>query len=98
MTEHAALALLYTGGGGPPRAEVLRSVLEGSGIEAYVRGSAMGGMYPTNVGALGEFEIYVKQEDLERARELILDVEKDLPEMALDDDFEPEEGWDDTAE
>ena len=46
----------------------------------------MSSAYPTTVGAMGEFEIYVRADDAERARELLAAAEEDLPDMALDDD------------
>lgn len=80
--------LIYSGGGGPPRAELFRSILQGSGIEAYVQTSGMSGMYPTNVGALGEFQIYVRASDAERAAEILNAAEGDVEDMELDEDFD----------
>ena len=67
---------IYRGSGGPARAELLRSVLEGSGIECFVRPVGGTGGYPVNVGGLGEFALVIHERDAERARELLLDLEE----------------------
>ncbi|MFP5298165.1 MAG: putative signal transducing protein [Actinomycetota bacterium] len=92
--------LVYSGGGGPPRADLFRSILEGSGIECYVATSGMSGMYPTNVGAMGEFQIYVRPQDAERARDLLEHAEEDALDMEIDEDFEEfdEAAWDEEPE
>jgi hypothetical protein len=57
---------------GPPnQAELMRSVLEGNGIKAVIRGSGASAAYPINVGALSETIVLVPAEDLELARELL---------------------------
>ena len=61
---------VYRGGGGQFRAEMLRSLLSGSGIESIISGGATAG-YPTTVGTSGEFAIVVREADAERARELL---------------------------
>ena len=61
---------IYQGGGGQFRAEMLRSLLSGSGIESIISGGATPG-YPTNVGMSGQFAIVVRAEDAERAIELL---------------------------
>jgi hypothetical protein len=53
-------------------AEIIRSLLEGSGVPAIVQGGSSGA-YPVNVGALGEAHVYVHEEDVDRAREIIAD-------------------------
>lgn len=52
------------------QADVVRSVLEGSGIPAVVKdeGSAA---YPLTVGAMGEGKVLVRQEDRDRALDVI---------------------------
>lgn len=67
--------MVYRGGGGVQRGILLRSVIEGSGIECFLRESGAAGMYPTNVGALGEFELWVHAVDAERARAILSELE-----------------------
>jgi hypothetical protein len=52
-------------------AEVVRSLLEGNGIAAFVAGGGFYGLYPVNVGALGESRVHVRREDEEEAKRLI---------------------------
>lgn len=57
---------------GPPnQAEVMRSVLEGNGIKAVIRGSGLSGAYPTNVGTLAETTLLVPAKDIAVARRLL---------------------------
>lgn len=57
---------------GPPnQAELMRSVLEGNGIKAVIRGSGASAAYPINVGALSETIVLVPAKDIELARELL---------------------------
>ena len=77
---------IYQGGGGQFRAEMLRSLLSGSGIEAILTGSVTSN-YPTNVGVSGEFTIVVREADAERAIELLRSFEDEGAEFE-----EPE--WD----
>jgi hypothetical protein len=58
-----------------PDAEMMRSVLEGSGIPAWIAGS--GGGYRLTVGALGEGRVMVRPEDEEAARELLTSIRDD---------------------
>jgi hypothetical protein len=53
------------------QAELIRSVLEGSGIEAFVRGSGMSAAYPG--GVLDDAAVMVRKEDEEEARALLAD-------------------------
>jgi hypothetical protein len=81
---------IYQGGGGQFRAEMFRSLLSGSGIEAVLTGSNTS-LYPTNVGISGQFTILVRPEDAERAVELLRSfedegVEFEEPEWAAEDD------------
>ncbi len=79
---------IYQGGGGQFRAEMLRSLLSGSGIEAVVRGAAIGA-YPTNVGVSGQFAILVRVEDADRAADLLRSFEEEgveLEEIEWDED------------
>ncbi|HEV2757796.1 MAG TPA: DUF2007 domain-containing protein [Actinomycetota bacterium] len=84
---------IYQGGGGQFRGEMLRSLLSGSGIEAIVRGAAIG-LYPTNVGVSGEFAILVRANDADRAADLIRSFEEEgveLEEIEWEDDDGEEE-------
>lgn len=79
---------IYQGGGGQFRAEMLRSLLSGSGIEAIVRGATIGA-YPTNVGVSGQFAILVRLEDADRAADLLRSFEDEgveLEEIEWDED------------
>ena len=67
------LVEVYRGGGGEPVAQVLRSVLEGVGIECMVTGSWGGSQYPINAGPMGEFGLLVRAEDADKAREALAD-------------------------
>jgi hypothetical protein len=67
---------VYRGGGGQFRAEMLRSLLSGSGIESVITGGATAG-YPTNVGPSGEFAIVVRLEDADRAADLLRSFEEE---------------------
>ncbi len=67
---------VYRGGGGQFRAEMLRSLLSGSGIESVVSGSAASGL-ATNIGAIGEFAIVVRRGDAERAAEILQTFEEE---------------------
>jgi hypothetical protein len=69
-------------------AEMMRSVLEGSGIPAVNMGGGMSGAYPVNVGTLGEGRVMVKRSDEAAARDILaaathgdleLDEEPELP-------------------
>jgi Putative prokaryotic signal transducing protein len=64
---------VYRGGGGEPVAQILRSVLEGAGIECLVTGSWGGSQYPINAGPMGEFALVVRAEDADRARAALAD-------------------------
>ena len=57
---------------GPPNeAELVRSMLEGNGIEAMIQGSGASGAYPINVGALAETHVLVAATDVETALRLL---------------------------
>lgn len=53
-----------------PEAEMMRSVLEGSGIAAAVK-SGQSGAYPVTVGDMGQGHVLVRRSDAQRAREVI---------------------------
>ncbi|MDQ3952173.1 MAG: DUF2007 domain-containing protein [Actinomycetota bacterium] len=85
---------VYRGGGGQFRAEMLRSLLSGSGIESVVTGGASSGL-ATNIGAIGEFAIVVRAEDAERAAEILRTFEEEgvgeIEELEWADDDEEDE-------
>lgn len=60
-------------------AEVVRSVLEGHGIQADIRYSGASAAYPLTVGALSETAVLVLKSDLSAARELLAE-QKESPE------------------
>ncbi len=61
-------------------AEVVRSMLEGNGIEATIDNPGAVAAYPVNVGAMGEARILVKVSDEALARELIGDSQPEIAE------------------
>ena len=85
---------VYRGGGGQFRAEMLRSLLSGSGIESIVTGGASSGL-ATNIGASGEFALVVRREDAERAAEILQTFEEDgageIEELEWAEDDEEDE-------
>ena len=84
---------VYRGGGGQFRAEMLRSLLSGSGIESVITGGAASGL-ATNIGAIGEFAIVVRRTDAERAAEILQTFEEEgvgeIEELEWADDDEDE--------
>ena len=56
---------------GALEADVLKSFLEGHGISCLVRGRMAPFVYPMTVDGLAEFIIFVREADLETARELL---------------------------
>lgn len=82
---------VYRGGGGQFRAEMLRSLLSGSGIESVITGGASSGL-AMNIGATGEFAIVVRAEDAERAGALLEAFEEEgageIEELEWTDDDE----------
>ena len=72
-------------------AHMVRALLEQAGIPAQVRGEYL-------QGALGELPVsgmvavWVPQSDAARARELVLDWERSVPEEDLDDEQDVESG------
>ena len=85
---------VYRGGGGQFRAEMLRSLLSGSGIESVLTGGATSGL-ATNIGAIGEFALVVRRADAERAAEILQTFEEEgageIEEVEWADDDEVEE-------
>ncbi|HPW17416.1 MAG TPA: DUF2007 domain-containing protein [Candidatus Aminicenantes bacterium] len=56
---------------GPFEADLIRSFLESHGVGSIVRGRTAPFVYPLTVDGLAEFKVMVRQEDLEKARDLI---------------------------
>ena len=54
-----------------PDAELMCSVLEGSGVAAVVRMSGAVAAYPVNVGDMGRTLVLVRRRDEARARDVI---------------------------
>jgi hypothetical protein len=52
-------------------ADMMRSVLQGSGIRAVLASVGQSAAYPLTVGALGEGRVFVATDDVERARDVI---------------------------
>lgn len=71
------LVEIYRGTGGPLRAEILRSVLQQAGVEASIQKAGLSSAYPVNVGALGEFSLWVKRTDAERAAATLAAADED---------------------
>ncbi|HYP24818.1 MAG TPA: DUF2007 domain-containing protein [Actinomycetota bacterium] len=84
---------VYRGGGGQFRAEMLRSLLSGSGIESVITGSVASGL-ASNIGAIGEFAIVVRRAEADRAAELLRTFEEEgageIEELEWADDDEDE--------
>ena len=53
------------------RAEVMRSVLEGSGVAAFVAKEGYAAAYPLTVGYIGEGRVKVGEQDTERAADVV---------------------------
>jgi hypothetical protein len=75
---------------GTLNAEMVRSVLEGNGIDCILSGSGMAGVYPGS--ALDSAGVLVRSKDEARARELIEQVLRG--DFALEDDELPAEDED----
>jgi hypothetical protein len=69
MTEPDELVEVYRVGGGPA-AEIIRSLLEASGIPCVLSGGR-DAAYPLSVGPMAQVRIMVRAEDADRAEELI---------------------------
>jgi hypothetical protein len=71
------LVQVFRGYGGALRFELLRSVLAGSDIECVIHGGEISAAYPVNVGDLSEFVIFVREEDVEVATELLKEIDEE---------------------
>lgn len=56
-------------------AEMIKDLLESGEIPVVIR-SAKVSPYPVNVGKIGEVKVLIREEDLEKAKELLKDIEK----------------------
>jgi hypothetical protein len=56
-------------------AEMIKDLLESGEIPVVIR-SAKVSPYPVNVGKIGEVKVLVREEDIEKAKELLNDIEK----------------------
>lgn len=56
-------------------AEMIKDLLESGEIPVVIR-SAKVSPYPVNVGKIGEVKVLVREEDLEKAKEVLKDIEK----------------------
>lgn len=56
---------------GDPEASVVQSLLESEGIEVRVARESIGRIYAISINGLGEVKIYVPEEFVEKASELI---------------------------
>lgn len=63
----------------PSEALVIQSVLESEGIEYKVAKESIGNIYKISMDGLGEVKIYVPEEKLEAAKELIESKDRSLP-------------------
>lgn len=60
-------------------ADVVKSVLEGSGIPAVVVKEGYAEAYPLTVGAIGEGRVLIREQDFDRAREVLAAVDEGAP-------------------
>jgi len=56
-------------------AEMIKDLLESGEIPVVIR-SAKVSPYPVNVGKIGEVKVFVREEDLEKAEEVLKEIEK----------------------
>jgi len=54
---------------------MIKDLLESGEIPVVIR-SAKVSPYPVNVGKIGEVKVLVREEDIEKAKELLNDIEK----------------------
>ena len=57
---------------GPFEADLIKNFLGSHGIASIVRGRTAPFVYPITVDGMAEFKVFVKQTDLEKARDLIV--------------------------
>lgn len=56
-------------------AEMIKDLLESGEIPVVIR-SAKVNPYPVNLGKIGEVKVFVREEDLEKAEEVLKEIEK----------------------
>ena len=64
-------------------AEMIKDILESGEIQVVIR-SAKVSPYPVNVGKIGEVKVLVREEDEEKAKEVLKDIEKFEQEDGLE--------------
>ena len=65
---------------GPAEAEVLKSFLDSNGIKCILKGLVVQSVHPFSADGLGEVKIYVKEQDYDKAKELIESFDFNNPE------------------
>jgi len=85
MSEKLVTAEAFTN---PSRAELAKQRLEAAGIPAYLNGAEAGGAFPGLGGEVGTIKLEVREDDVERVRELL--AAPPVPAEAAEAD-EPEE-------
>jgi len=86
--EHPELVEVYKAQGAM-EANMVRGVLEANGIDSMEAGEAWGKVYGMSVGTMGSVPILVRQNDADRAKQLLADVASGEFQIEEDDD-EPE--------
>jgi hypothetical protein len=81
---------------GQLEADMVRLMLEASGVKVIMRGEAAGSVYGLTVGPLGEVKLFVPADQMATAQGLIAamnrgDLEKDLEDYPEDNDQDDEE-------
>ena len=71
-----------------PEAEMAKGALESAGIESMILGDSAGGMEPSVAFAHGGYQILVKEEDAETAREML--APRESPQVPEGDGHQPE--------
>lgn len=67
---------------GQPEADLIQSLLEANNIESFTKGRAVQSVHPFTVDGLGEIQILVREEDTDKARNIIeefVEDEKETP-------------------
>ena len=64
---------------------LLRSLLEGSGIEVRLEATNATGAYPDSAGSMANSELFVPAKDADKARKLIEDAEQGKLELKKDE-------------
>lgn len=64
---------------GPVEAEIIKNLLESEGIPCFFKGLMLQTIYPFSADGLGEIKILVPEKDLERAKDLLKNLEQNPP-------------------